>query len=143
LWFAELQSGAGDILQYLEVCPQGMSLAGDLATRVAKEGGAALVIDYGRERPYPASLVGIRGHSFVNMLSQPGLADLSVHVDFGALRSACTLSWHCTQPVELSCSPIRRMEMHPMGYQSANRATHGVYAGKHLFVPLQKGCLML
>lgn len=73
-------------LRFLEVCPQGMAIAGNLAGRVAKEGGAALVIDYGRDRPYPASLAAIRDHGFVNMLSAPGLADLSAHVDFSALR---------------------------------------------------------
>ncbi|CAL8464273.1 g3808 [Coccomyxa elongata] len=73
-------------LRYLEVCPQGMAIAGDLAKRVVKEGGAALVIDYGRDRPYPASLAAIRDHGFVNMLSSPGTADLSAHIDFSALR---------------------------------------------------------
>lgn len=63
-----------------------MALAGDLAKRVSKEGGAALVIDYGRDRPYPASLTAIRDHKFVNMMSAPGLADISAHVDFSALR---------------------------------------------------------
>ena len=70
-----------------------MAHAGDLAKRVAKEGGAALVIDYGRDRPYPASLAAIRDHGFVNMLSSPGTADLSAHVDFSALRSVNARSY--------------------------------------------------
>ena len=70
----------------LEICPQGMGLAAELANRVSQEGGAALVVDYGRDAPYPDSLQDIREHSFVHMLSQPGLADLSGHVDFSALR---------------------------------------------------------
>lgn len=86
----------GDVLRFLELCPQAMALAGDMAMRVQKEGGAALVIDYGRDRPYPASLAAIRGHSFVNMLSQPGLADLSAHVDFSAVRSACLIECYRT-----------------------------------------------
>ncbi len=77
-----------------------MAIAGDLAKRVAKEGGAALVIDYGRDRLYPASLAAIREHGFVNMLSSPGTADLSAHVDFSALR--------CVMPTlslrKVSCS---------------------------------------
>ena len=44
------------------------------------------MVDYGRNAPYPDSLQAIREHSFVHMLSQPGHADLSAHVDFSALR---------------------------------------------------------
>ncbi len=77
---------AGDSLDLLEVCPQGLGLAGELAKRVTAEGGAALVIDYGRDQPYADSLQAIKDHSFVPVLSQPGLADLSAHVDFSALK---------------------------------------------------------
>lgn len=73
-------------LKGLEVSPQAMSTAGDLAKRVAAHGGAALLIDYGRNRPYPTSLQAIREHQFCGLLDQPGKADLSAHVDFGAIR---------------------------------------------------------
>ena len=73
-------------LKGLEVSPQAMSTAGDLAKRVAAHGGAALLIDYGRNRPYPTSLQAIREHHFCGLLDQPGKADLSAHVDFGAIR---------------------------------------------------------
>jgi hypothetical protein len=166
-------SRAGERLQFLEVSSQAMALAGDLGARVAKSGGAALIVDYGRDAPYAASLQvrpfcssgllharvcvwahvsrvahvcrrapcdvvpscmqgvcvwadgvvwplpagalvpehclpacrgppswlmtdchhvqAIRSHGFVDMLSQPGLADLSARVDFSALR--CLSSW--------------------------------------------------
>lgn len=42
----EQQRGA----QALEVCPQGMALAESLARRVARHGGAALIVDYGQVR---------------------------------------------------------------------------------------------
>ena len=70
----------------LEVSPQAMSLAGDVAKRVANQGGAALMIDYGRNRPYPATLQAIKQHQFCGLLEQPGSADLSAHVDFSAIR---------------------------------------------------------
>ncbi|CAL5220482.1 g2508 [Coccomyxa viridis] len=75
-----------DSLDLLEVCPQGLGLAGELAKRVTAEGGAALVIDYGHDQPYADSLQAIKDHSFVPVLSQPGLADLSAHVDFSAIK---------------------------------------------------------
>lgn len=76
----------GDTIKLLEICPQGVGLSGELAKRVTLEGGAALVVDYGRDKPYADSLAAIKDHSFVPVLSQPGLADLSAHVDFSALR---------------------------------------------------------
>ncbi len=79
----------GDSLDLLEVCPQGLGLAGELAKRVTAEGGAALVIDYGHDQPYADSLQAIKDHSFVPVLSQPGLADLSAHVDFSAIKYVC------------------------------------------------------
>lgn len=73
----------------LEVCPQGMALAQTLAARLRRPSdGAALLIDYGRDGPYGASLQAIRGHDFVSVLERPGEADLSAWVDFDALRLA-------------------------------------------------------
>lgn len=77
-----------------------MTTAGNLASRVAEQGGAALIIDYGRNRPYPASLQAIRQHKFCGLLEQPGLADLSAHVDFTAIRSVVTAL--CTPLVSVS-----------------------------------------
>lgn len=97
---------AGDTVDMLEVCPQALGLAGELGKRVSQEGGAALVIDYGRDEPYGDSMQAIKDHSFLPMLAQPGLADLSAHVDFSALRcshqrpmaaSCCNALCHETQ----------------------------------------------
>ncbi|KAL4437198.1 hypothetical protein ABPG75_004337 [Micractinium tetrahymenae] len=74
-------------VEALEVCPQGMALAEALAQRVSQHGGAALIVDYGQDGPYEASLQAIRRHEFVGLLEQPGSADLSNRVDYSALRS--------------------------------------------------------
>ena len=72
-----------------------MATAGQLGSRVSASGGAALLIDYGRNRPYPASLQAIRQHKFCGLLEQPGLADLSAHVDFSAIRCQCCCDCMC------------------------------------------------
>lgn len=59
-----------------------------LARRVVKEGGAALLVDYGRDGPTGGALVGIRGHAGSHPLSMPGRVDLSAWVDFSAMRLA-------------------------------------------------------
>jgi NADH dehydrogenase [ubiquinone] 1 alpha subcomplex assembly factor 7 len=60
-----------------------------VATRVAREGGAALVVDYGHEGPAIGdTLQAVRRHRFADPLAAPGDADLTAHVDFGALDRA-------------------------------------------------------
>lgn len=57
--------------------------------RRAREGGAALIVDYGH---YPSgtgdTLQAMRNHAFADPLDAPGSADLTAHVDFEALAQA-------------------------------------------------------
>ncbi len=74
-----------------EVCPAGLSLASEIAGRVAAQGGVALVIDYGRCGATGAtgdSLQALRGHRRHDPLADPGQADLTALVDFAALARA-------------------------------------------------------
>jgi NADH dehydrogenase [ubiquinone] 1 alpha subcomplex assembly factor 7 len=59
-------------LQQLEISAPGMALAEKLAQRVGAHGGAALLMDYGKDGPYSDSLQAIRGHRGVELLEQPG-----------------------------------------------------------------------
>jgi NADH dehydrogenase [ubiquinone] 1 alpha subcomplex assembly factor 7 len=73
----------------VEVCPAGIALAGDIARRVVRHGGAALVVDYGHDGgALGESLQAVRRHGKHDPLAEPGSADLSAHVDFGALARA-------------------------------------------------------
>jgi SAM-dependent MidA family methyltransferase len=65
--------------------------AAALGKRIARHGGAALVIDYG----HAASAVGdtlqaLGRHAFADPLATPGELDLTAHVDFEALDRAAT-----------------------------------------------------
>jgi NADH dehydrogenase [ubiquinone] 1 alpha subcomplex assembly factor 7 len=76
-------SGVGDVLEVADIGAQVMR---DLAGRLAGQGGAALVIDYGHVRGGTGdTLQAVRRHAFVDVLDAPGEADLTVHVDFEAL----------------------------------------------------------
>ena len=69
-----------------ELSPTAIAIGADIADRVAQHGGAALIIDYGRaESAVGESLQAVRAHRMVKVLDNPGDADLSTHVDFGAL----------------------------------------------------------
>jgi NADH dehydrogenase [ubiquinone] 1 alpha subcomplex assembly factor 7 len=57
-----------------------------LARRIARHGGAALIIDYGHAATAPGdTLQAVRAHRFADPLSDPGEADLTTQVDFAAL----------------------------------------------------------
>ncbi len=73
----------------LEVGLVAQGLARGLAARLVRDGGAALVVDYGYARPaFAETLQAVRRHAPADPLAEPGLADLSAHVDFGGLRRA-------------------------------------------------------
>ncbi len=75
-----------DGLRCAEFSPGAISFVQLAARRLSASRGAALIIDYGEDAPREDSLRGILGHRFVHPLHAPGHADLSVDVDFAALR---------------------------------------------------------
>ena len=71
----------------VEVSPASIGIFKTIADNIAKNGGAALIIDYGYLDPiFKSSLQAIKNHKFVDPLSQPGNADISSHVDFALLK---------------------------------------------------------
>ena len=73
----------------LEVSPAAVATVRALATRLARQGGALLAIDYGHDGPaLGETLQAVRGHGFANPFETPGEVDLSAHVDFGTLAAA-------------------------------------------------------
>lgn len=72
----------GDIV---EVCPSGQKIAAAIAARIAVYGGAALIVDYGAWNGVGDTFQAMRAHEYASPLAQPGLADLTAHVDFSAL----------------------------------------------------------
>jgi len=60
-----------------------------LGARVVRDGGAALLIDYGRAEPgFGDTLQALKRHEKVDPLARPGEADLTVHADFPAVMAA-------------------------------------------------------
>jgi NADH dehydrogenase [ubiquinone] 1 alpha subcomplex assembly factor 7 len=60
-----------------------------IASRIRDDGGAALIIDYGHVRSDAGdTFQAIARHSFADPLKNPGLADVTAHVDFQALARA-------------------------------------------------------
>lgn len=72
----------GDIV---EMCPSATALTATIAARIARHGGAALIVDYGGWRSRGDTFQALRAHAPVHPLASPGEADLTAHVDFEAL----------------------------------------------------------
>jgi SAM-dependent MidA family methyltransferase len=80
------QVGPGDLI---EISDQQAAFGRDLGRLVADTSGAALLIDYGRDRPGPGdTLQALRRHARVDPLSTPGEADLTQWADFPAVLEA-------------------------------------------------------
>ncbi|NMM43255.1 class I SAM-dependent methyltransferase [Rhodospirillaceae bacterium KN72] len=75
----------------VELAPIAWRIAGDLGARLAAQGGAALIIDYGYAGPATGdTLQAVKAHEPCGIFETPGDADLTVHVDFTALAHAAT-----------------------------------------------------
>ncbi|MBJ6124747.1 SAM-dependent methyltransferase [Microvirga sp. BT325] len=76
----------GDILEWPAAS---IDIMGELAGRLARDGGAALVLDYGYWGPaFGDTLQALKHHQPVDPLEEPGDADLTTHVDFHRLAQA-------------------------------------------------------
>ncbi|WP_298158445.1 SAM-dependent methyltransferase [Brevundimonas sp.] len=75
--------------QVIEVSDQQAAFGRDLGALLHETSGAALLIDYGRDRPGVGdTLQGLRRHAKVDVLATPGEADLTQWADFPAVQEA-------------------------------------------------------
>jgi NADH dehydrogenase [ubiquinone] 1 alpha subcomplex assembly factor 7 len=71
----------------VEISAKAREIVHALAKRIASEGGALLVIDYGYSQAQPGeTLQAVRNHRFADPLEAPGECDLTAHIDFAALK---------------------------------------------------------
>jgi hypothetical protein len=73
-----------DKLEFLEISPLAFSTVEELSQRVVRDGGAALLIDYGEGFPQGDTLRGFQKHKAVHAFSEPGNADITADVNFMA-----------------------------------------------------------
>lgn len=81
---AEAEEGA-----ILEINVAAQRVMSQIASRIVEQNGGLLAFDYGYlQTGFGETLQAIRAHQFVDPLDEPGLADLTTHVDFAALSRA-------------------------------------------------------
>jgi SAM-dependent MidA family methyltransferase len=73
----------------VETSPASAAVAAELGRRLAAQGGAALVADYGHARHSTGdSLQSVSRHAYADPWTEPGERDLTAFVDFQALGAA-------------------------------------------------------
>jgi SAM-dependent MidA family methyltransferase len=93
----------------LDIAPEGTivefsdalrKLGSEVGALMARAGGAALFIDYGRDRPETGdTLQALRNHRKEGPLASPGEADLTAHVDFPAFLEAAAGAGSTVGPI--------------------------------------------
>ncbi len=84
----------------VESSPAQAALGSEIGHRVARDGGAALLIDYGRDAAGPGdTLQALKAHRKVPPLAEPGQADLTVWADFPAVLAAAAEAGAATGPI--------------------------------------------
>ncbi|BDI60015.1 class I SAM-dependent methyltransferase [Qipengyuania nanhaisediminis] len=94
----------------IETSPAAAAVMGEIARRMATQGGAGLIIDYGAmELRAGSTLQAIRAHEKVDPLSAPGEADLTAHVDFELLRNVAKREGAAVMGVQMQGEWLRQM----------------------------------
>ncbi|PZQ47927.1 MAG: methyltransferase [Rhodovulum sulfidophilum] len=83
----------------VEHCPAAEAIAGFVGARIAAQGGAALVIDYGAWDGTGDTLQAARAHAPTDPLAEPGEADLTAHVRFRGLAEAAAAAGAAAAPL--------------------------------------------
>jgi len=72
----------------VETCSAAKPVMSAINNRIAAQGGAAIIIDYGDWRSRGDTFQALENHAFADPFAHPGQADLTAHVDFEALAVA-------------------------------------------------------
>ena len=107
----------------LEINPQGVAVAARVGAHIAAHGGAALAIDYGEGYSAGDTLQAMRGHGFVDPLAEPGEADVTAQVDFGALARAARGAGCATMSLLPQACLLERLGLQARAEALKRRAT--------------------
>ena len=132
--------------ELVEICPAAGPIATAIAGRIARHGGAALIVDYGGWRSRGDTLQALGGHARADPLARPGRDDLTAHVDFEPMAKAAraagaAVAGPVAQGVLLQRLGIdARAARLAQGMDDARRAAHGA-AHRRLTDPQEMGTL--
>lgn len=131
----------GDLV---EVCEPLSSVLSPVTARIARHGGAALIVDYGDWRTLGDTWQAVQGHRPADPLAEPGQADLTAHVDFEAIARAaapCAHSRVTPQGVFLERLGITRRAQQLAGGLAGPALDSHIAAHRRLTHPQEMGNL--
>ena len=76
--------------QVVELRAAAAPIIEELSDKIARNGGAAVIVDYGDWRSRGDTFQAVKDHEKTDPFAEPGRADLTAHVDFEALAQAAT-----------------------------------------------------
>jgi SAM-dependent MidA family methyltransferase len=129
-----------------ETSPASLAIVAELARRLAAQGGAALIVDYGHDRPGTGdTLQAVSGHAYADPFAEPGERDLTAHVDFHALAQAARAGGvrvfgPCAQGIWLNAMGIK-LRAASLAKAAPERAAEIAAARERLTAPEQMGRL--
>ncbi len=83
-----------------EVSPASLGVLAQMAERISTYTGASLIIDYGHMAPgLGDTLQAVSRHQYSNPLENPGIKDLTAHVDFATFRQVASSDVRVHGPV--------------------------------------------
>ena len=102
-----------------------LDIVSTIARHIASAGGAALFIDYGSAQSgFGDTLQAMKGHAFVDPLTEPGEADLTVHVDFARMAAAGLRSGAAAHGPASQRDFLLALGLAARAQSLASRATH-------------------
>lgn len=114
-----------------EICAEGTAIMSVVAQRIARHGGAAIVIDYGTWNGKGDSLQALRRHAPDGILAHPGEADLTAHVDFAPLANAAIQAGAAASPPERQGDWLRALGIEARAARLAAAGDAGAEAALH------------
>ena len=111
----------GDVIEF---APQRSGIAQEIGQHLAKNSGAALIIDYGHLETAPGdTLQAMRDHAYVAVTDQPGESDITSHVDFEALGKALVQGGATAYPAISQRAFLLAMGIEPRAAMLAAKAS--------------------
>ena len=127
----------------VEVCEPLAPMIDAVGGRIKRHGGVALIIDYGDWHSQGDTLQAVQDHKEVDVLEDPGNADLTAHVDFEAicLATPCKFSRVTAQGVFLERLGITRRAQDLAKLMEPSQLEQHILAHRRLTHPEEMGNL--
>jgi NADH dehydrogenase [ubiquinone] 1 alpha subcomplex assembly factor 7 len=117
--------------QIRETCPEAVAVIAAVARRMARSGGAAIIIDYGSWDGHGDTLQALRRHRPEPVLAHPGEADLTAHVDFRVLADLAAAGGLCRSRMVVQGDWLMRLGVGARAQRLAAAGDGGAMAALH------------